>query len=126
VIADSIIIPKFIAEYLIYTFLFITLLEGIIINLGLKRKWYLPKGLLLSLMLNFATTFLSFFLVRLVFFENLNYNFLMGLILCTGIEYFFADFMIEEKVTKVRIFTTILIANLCTFILLWANSSWLF
>lgn len=50
----------------------------------------------------------------------------MGLILCTGIEYFFADFMIEEKVTKVRIFTTILIANLCTFILLWANAGWLF
>ena len=125
-IADSIIIPKFIAQYLIYTFLLITLLEGIIINFGLKRKWYLPKGILLSLMLNFATTFLSFFLVRLVFFENLNYNFLMGFILCSGIEYFFADFMIEEKVTKLRIFLTVLMTNFITFLLLWGNAGWLF
>ena len=123
---ETIVIPKFIAEYLIYTYLLVSILEGIILNIGLKRAFYTPKGLLLSAMLNFATFFSSFFFLRVFYFENINYNFLMGFILCVAVEFYFADFMLSTETSKINLFLSILIGNLLSFLIVWLNAGWLF
>jgi hypothetical protein len=104
----------------------VSLIEGVVLNLGLKNPFYKPKGLLISAMLNFATIFTSFFVLRVVYFENINYNFLMGFVLCVLVEFYFADFMLSADIKKPRLFVTILIANIISYLLVWLNSDWLF
>ncbi len=123
---ETIVIPKFISHYIIYTFIVVSLIEGIILNLGLKYPLYKPKGLLISAMLNFATIFTSFFVLRVVYFENINYNFIMGYVLCVLVEFYFADFMLSEEVKKARLFITVLIANTISYLIVWLNADWLF
>lgn len=125
-ILDPIVIPKFISHYIIYTFLLVSIIEGVILNLGLKLAFYKPKGLLISAMLNFATIFTSFFVLRVIYFDNINYNFIMGFVLCTGVEFYFADFMLAKDIKKQRLLVTITIANLISYLLVWLNADWLF
>lgn len=125
-ILESIVIPKFISHYIIYTFLVISILEGVILNLGLKYPFYKPKGLLISAMLNFATIFTSFFVLRVVYFDNIDNNFIMGFILSTAVEFYFADFMLAEEIKKGRLLLTVLIANSISYLIVWLNSDWLF
>lgn len=77
-------------------------------------------------MLNFATIFTSFFVLRVVYFENINYNFIMGYVLCVLVEFYFADFMLSEEVKKARLFITVLIANTISYLIVWLNADWLF
>ena len=123
---ETIVIPKFIASYIFYTYLLVTIGEGIILNIGLKRAFYTPKGILLSAMLNFATFFTSFFFLRVFYFDNINYNFAMGLILSIAVEFYFADFMLSTETTKSRLFLSILIGNVISFLIVWLNAGWLF
>jgi len=58
--------------------------------------------------------------------DNINYNFTMGFILCVLVEFYFADFMLSDAASKKRLFITILIANIISYLAVWLNADWLF